>query len=117
MAYVYSTLTNGTVYRGYTKSGESDPLVTYSIEIAGGHGLMDSHFLVNDGVATKVPDAELEILLKDEHFKNHVKNGFVKYSKSKIDESKAISDLEKRDKSAQIVPQDFKDRGNEPEVN
>ena len=117
MAYVYSTLTNGTVYRGYTKGGETDPVVTYSIEIAGGHGLMDSHFLVNEGVATEVTDKELETLLKDEHFKNHVKNGFLKYSKTKTDKSKAISDLEKRDKSAQIVPQDFKDKKNEPKVN
>lgn len=109
MAFVYSTATAPIKYTGFKDTSNDLKEITYEITIKGGHGLVDKNFITPQGVMTIVTAEEAEILLKDDHFKMHVERGFMRLEKTKADTEKVSSDMEQRDKSAPLVPQDFVD--------
>jgi hypothetical protein len=109
MPYVYSTLSNDNIYASYDNSGtnKDTPVLQRSILIKGGAGIATKHLLTPLGIVTKVTDDELEHLQKNEDFQLHIKNGFIKFDKKKVDPEVAAADMASRDKSAPYVPEDI----------
>lgn len=113
--YVYSTATNSTNYVQYESNSSSDlgkikkradgSLV--KIEIHGGHGVANKHFVTPRGVMTKVSDEDMEILLQDQAFLRHHKAGFITYEKKSVNPEKMAANMADKDGSAPITPKDF----------
>jgi hypothetical protein len=117
--HVYSTGTNSTLYREYENRGDGTkiPVVRKQLLIKGGAGLARKQGLLTPlGVKTEVSDSDMEWLNANRSFQRHVESGFIKVMKQNIDPEKAAADMASRDKSAPLVPQDFKD-GDEPKTN
>lgn len=109
MPYVYSTLSNDNIYADYDNSGSNKdtPTVVRQILIKGGAGIATKHLVTPLGIVTKVEDHELEALLKNEGFKQHMENGFIKVDKKKVHVEVVVADMQTRDKSAPYVPEDI----------
>lgn len=75
--------------------------------IKGGSGVMGKNLITPDGVSTEVTQEEVEMLKKNTAFMRQMKRGYLKIMNEKMDATKAASDLEGRDKSDQMVEQDF----------
>ena len=56
---------------------------------------------------TEISDDDMELLEKDYHFQQHVKNGFINVMKKPGTAEKAVADMEKRDQSAPKTPEDY----------
>lgn len=113
MPFVYSTLSADVSYNVYypvdaqIKAGVRT--IQKSILIKGGSGVapLGKRALATQfGIVTEVTDEELEILKNDETFKTHLTHGFVSYASSKVDPEKIIVDMELRDDSSPIMPED-----------
>ncbi len=113
MTYIYSTLTSDNHYNVFDTSNSNgqSPIVRKSILVKGGTGVSNKHFVTPLGVVTNVTKEDLEILKKDEVFKTHVKNGFITFREDKVDTEVAAAEMETRDESAPLVPEDFKETG------
>lgn len=108
--YIYSTATQDNNYTAYEAERiDGMNVISKQVLIKGGAGLMSKHFVTPQGVATKVSDEDLEFLKSHIGFQDHLKAGFVKIDSRKMDIEKAIGDMNKRDRSAPIVPQDLKE--------
>lgn len=105
--FIYSTLANDTTYANYAKGGADLPSTTKKIKIKGGVGVPDKKENTVQGVVTEVSDEEHEHLQKNAVFQRHLKNGFVFVSDKARDPEKVAADMESRDPSAPIVPEDF----------
>lgn len=109
MFYIYSTLTNGTDYAVYSDSKNQDiPVVRKMISIKGGANLANKVLMTPKGAVTEVSDEEMEMLLKDYHFQNHVKHGHITYEKKEISVDKAVVNMNPKDESAPKTPDDYK---------
>lgn len=108
MKYIYSTMSCGVIYNFWTKpAGDgSIPSVQKSIEIAGGAGVADKHFVTPLGVVTAVSDEDFDYLAKHDLFILHEKNGYLKIQDSRIDVEVAVADMERRDQSSPLTPHD-----------
>ena len=108
MPYVYSTLSNDNIYASYDTSGsnKNTPILLRSILVKGGAGIATKHLITPLGVVTSVTDDELEHLKTNEVFQEHLRNGFIKIDKKKVDGEVAAADMASRDKSAPFVPED-----------
>lgn len=107
--YVYSTLTCDNTYNVYDNSGigtKDMPVKVRSIFIKGGTGIATKQLVTPLGIATRVTDEEMEILLKDEVFISQHKAGFLQYRKDQVDAEVAAADMVTRDGSAPYVPED-----------
>lgn len=106
--YVISTLTAANTYAVSEKFPEG-------ITIKGGANLADARTIVTPlgGVVTKVSDDQVEALNDDPTFKLHKENGFLTLSRSRPDPEAAVGadDLNSRDKSAPLTPQDVAAEG------
>lgn len=107
MPYVYSTLTAGQNYTAYTKGGGDLPVVQKVVTINGGTNLPDKNLITPRGVVTEVSTEDLEFLLDQPAFIQHVENGFITFDTAKKDVEVAVSDLQGRDGSAPLVPEDI----------
>lgn len=109
MPYVYSTLTAPVEYATWTKGGGDMPTIESVVRIAGGTGVVDRKTLVTPegAIVTKVTEKELTNLRDNEVFKLHEKNGFIVVKDHAEDGVAAASDMETRDQSAPLVPEDF----------
>lgn len=112
MPYVYSTATNATAYVEYKpdldkNSGFAE--VGKKVIIHGGHGVATKQFVTPKGVATKVSQEDLDFLLKNKSFQNHMKAGFITYDKSKVDTEKRAANMTKADGASPLTPDDFKE--------
>ena len=117
MPYVYSTLTNSTSYAIYKPTDPKQVgVIEKKILIKGGSNLATKTLITPLGVATKVSDEELELLEKDFHFKQHVKNGFITVDKRVLTPEKAVEHLNKRDLSAPKTPNDPEFKGKPPKT-
>lgn len=104
--YVYSTLTSDQIYANYGPSANGVPMLISKILIKGGANLMTKHLVTPHGVVTSVTAEELAELRKNEVFKLHEANGFLKISEAKADADEVAADMETRDQSAPLVQQD-----------
>jgi hypothetical protein len=109
MPYVYSTLTCDNIYTNYDNSGSNKdtPVVVRQILIKGGAGIATKHLVTPLGVVTNVTDDDLASLKLNEDFQAHMRNGFIKIDKKKVDVEVAAADMATRDKSAPYVPGDI----------
>lgn len=105
--YVYSTMTTGVRYVQYSKSVNDMPVVESFVDIAGGANLPDKHLVTPRGVVTKVTDEQLALLEQNPLFKRHKENGFIIVDSVKVDPEVKASDMEQRDDSSPLVPEDF----------
>lgn len=106
--YVYSTLSCDNSYTNYRSNHSNDmPVVHERVLIKGGANIATKLFGTPAGVMTSVSDNELEILEKNPVFQTHKDKGFITVRKSQVDVERAASDMEAKDSSAPVVPQDL----------
>ena len=110
MPYIASTLTSPTRYVDWLRAGDGSLVEKKSVTIKGGFGLAHKNFVTHQGaVLTSVTDEELSFLESDWHFKEHLKEGFVKViRKGPAEGEKAATDMKLGDKSQPINPLQFK---------
>lgn len=109
MPRVYSTITNSTAYVQYDKGVNDMPREVKRVVIQGGAGVAQKRTLYTPlGVATEVSKEELDFLEGDANFQRHVKAGFLKVVKTgRTDADVVAADMQQRDGSAPLVPNDF----------
>lgn len=106
--YVFSTATCDNVFAfNYDQSGKART----KIMIKGGHGVANKHFETPQGIMTKVADEEAAMLEGHPAFQRMAKAGFYVIEAQKADPEKVASDMEGRDGSAPLVPQDYELKG------
>ena len=119
MPFVYSTLSNNQQYAIYPPDIDpkqiTHPLRT--ILVKGGANVAAKNSLIAPkGVVTNVSKEGLEVLSNHPMFLRHKKLGFISTDDKKTDPENASKGMTKKDKSAQLVDDDFKE-GNKPIVN
>lgn len=109
--YVVSTLSANMNYTTYAPGAADIPNPVHNVEIMGGANIPDKFMRTPEGGAiTPVTAEEVDALQRNEVFKLHQKNGFIKIlDKEPRNSTVASSDLEQRDQSAPTVDQDFKE--------
>lgn len=107
--YIFSTLTSDQVYTRTAQGGADLPVTTASVFIAGGTNVPDKYLITKYGVMTAVTDEEMQVLLENEVFKLHQKNGFITIRDKPADAEKVAADMETRDQSAPLVDADFEE--------
>lgn len=105
--YVYSTLSSDVAYTNHAPGGADLPQALPSVLIKGGAGVITGRLDTPRGVVTEITEAQAEYLRANVVFKLHEKNGFVEISGTKTDPNKVAAEMEGRDQSAPIVPQDL----------
>ena len=119
MPYVYSTLSADVNYNDYypapslvSKTAGAEPrVVKSSVLIKGGSGVMPipdpkKPHVTTFGVRTEVTDHELEFLEQHETFKTQVAAGFIRVERKKLHPEKVAADMELRDDSSPVMPED-----------
>lgn len=114
--YVYSTLSANMDYTGWVDGGGDLPRVEWAVRIGGHANVANKHFDTPRGVITGISSEELELLKSNPIFLMHEKNGFITVEQSNEDIEKVVADMEGRDQSAPLVPEDFEAEGKEPPV-
>lgn len=109
--FIYSTLPNSQYYITYHPQDGVNQVIREKerVLVKGGSGIANKHFVTPLGVVTQVTEAEYEILKEHRLFKLHEKNGYIQVRKTKVDAEVAAADMETRDGSSPIVPEDFKE--------
>lgn len=115
--YVYSTMTTDVRYVQYSKSANDIPVVESFVDIAGGANVPDKHLVTPRGVVTKITSEQLALLEGNPLFKRHQENGFIIVDTVKVDPEVKASDMEQRDDSAPLTPEDFPKSGDEDKDN
>jgi len=105
--WIFSTLTASQNYTTYAQGGADLPLTDRQILIRGGANLADKHIITPRGVATEVTEEQYAVLQTIDAFQQHLKGGFLSVSKTKPEEEVAAADLNSRDDSAPLTPQDY----------
>lgn len=105
--FVYSTLTCSNTYTSYRKTENELPEVESRIVIHGGSNVATKHLVTPRGVVTEVSDEQLAILLDNELFQRHMKNGFIAVETVKVDPEQVAADMVTRDEGAPLTPNDY----------
>lgn len=118
MAYIYSTLTAGVDITFYQDQVMGDIIIpraivrTISINggnntaIAGQNGV--GLYTPTNGVVTVVRNEDLDLLIKNPHFKQYVDGGFIRYDYSEKESKEKVSaDMKPADQSAPLTPKGF----------
>ena len=113
--FIYSTMSAPVRYCAAVENPNNDlPTPQDGIVIAGGTGVANKNLVTPTGaVATRVTGEQLEALKTDRVFALHLENGFLKISEHEADGEAVASDMESRDKSAPLTPQDYEAVGEE----
>lgn len=115
--FIYSTLTGAVKYNTYgNDEGAALPRVLRSVIIKGGANLADKNLVTPKGVMTEITEEQLADLREIPVFQLHEKNGFIKIETANRDVEKTVSDMQARDESAPLTPDDFIDSEIKPEV-
>lgn len=104
--YIYSTLSSDVKYTNYRQGGADLPIEDESILIRGGTGVINDRLVTPRGVVTEVTEVQLEALRSNPVFRTHEENGFIVISDINTDPEKIAADMQGRDQSAPLVPQD-----------
>lgn len=113
MIYVISTLSNDQIYCTYADRKDVK-VVLKEFLIKGGANIQNRRtlFASNEGVITPINEADFAELEKIPLFKFHQDRGFIKVRKTnESDAKKAAENMNTKDKSAQLTPEDYKKRG------
>lgn len=110
MPYVYSTATSDSIFTTYTKTepGQAGK-VLQQVLIKGGANLAKGkgQLITKYGYRTEVTDHELELLKGSTNFQKMITAGFLRVDERKLDAEKIAGEMEPRDESAPLVPQDY----------
>lgn len=110
--FIYSTMSAPVRYCAAVEGGGDLPVPQDGIVIAGGTGVANKNLITPTGaVATRVTGEQLEQLRTDRVFNEHLKNGYLLVSAGEKDAEVVASDMESRDASAPLTPQDFEATG------
>lgn len=104
---VYSTLTNGQTYTATKPGPNNTPLKIGAVHIRGGANLPDKHVITRYGAMTKVTQEQMDILNQNHVFQRHVERGHITVSQRAENADTVAADMEGRDKSSPLVPQDY----------
>lgn len=118
MPYVYSTCSNDQVFVEYHKNeANSQNEIVKRVLINGGANVAPVKRLVTPrGIPTKITEEELEWLKAKKNFQHQVKAGFLSFSDHNVDAEVAAADMNGRDLSAPLVPQDYQKRSDGDEA-
>lgn len=105
--YVYSTLSAPVRYSFYEKGAGDMSREASAILIRGGANVADKNFVTPRGVVTTISAEEYAKLKENKLFQTHVDNGYITVEEKQVDIDKIVSDMEGRDQSSPLVPQDF----------
>lgn len=105
--FVVSTLTANMKYTNWEKGASDLKRRARSVLIQGGSNVANKHLVTPRGVITKVSAEQVEILESNPSFKRHKERGYVKVEKYKAAVEKMVSDMESRDLSAPLTPDDY----------
>jgi hypothetical protein len=109
MPYVYSTASADIAYSIWEKGGADLSTPRTIVTIKGKANVAQARTLMTPkGAATFVTESQLQALEQNDAFKRHKEKGFVKVDKQEVEADKAVRDLEKKDGSAPLTPEDFK---------
>lgn len=122
MPYIYSTLANDQAYTDHEPLSDKGALQREKqrVIIKGGAGVANDRLITPLGVVTKITDQEMSVLQKNEVFRLHKQNGYIKIGNHEVDAEVMAADMTTRDESAPMVPGDFNaehDGVSEPIVN
>jgi hypothetical protein len=112
--YVFSTLSSDQAYSVVKSRADGSYDIVGSVLIRGGANVADKHFVTPRGVMTRITEDEFKAIENDTSFILHVANGYLKYEDAPADVEKVVADMEGRDQSAPLTPNDFGD--NDPEA-
>ena len=113
MIYVISTMSNDQNYCVYADRNDVK-VVVKEIVIKGGANVQNRRTLQisSQGVTTPISEADYEDLKKNPVFNFHQDHGYIKVVQTnESDARKKVEKMASKDKSAQLTPQDYKDRG------
>lgn len=105
--FVYSTMSASVKYTSYRKTVNDLPEVVYQVLIAGGANVANKHVVTPRGVVTEVSADDLAHLEQNELFQRHKKNGFILVDSIKVDPEVKAADMQHRDSSAPMTPNDY----------
>lgn len=111
--YVYSTLSANMDYTIWKQGGGDLPAVAGTVRIGGHANVADKHFDTPLGVSTGISSSDLELLKVNPTFLLHEQNGYIIVKQADDDIETVVADMEGRDQSAPLVPQDFEAAGQE----
>ena len=118
MPYVTSTMSTDVQYTKYAESeanGANTPIA--HVIVKGGSGVANKKLAVADGVLTpfgvqtKIDNDEAQLLEENETFRKHRDAGYVKIHAMPVAAGIVARDMEERDKSAPIRPEDLTKSG------
>lgn len=113
MFHVYSTLANPNRYAQYRPNSPNGVnIIEREITIKGGSGIAQKNIGTVFGIHTAVSDDDMEWLKDDFAFKQHVKSGYIRYEKQKINNEAAAADMITRDQKTDacpVVPEEYDD--------
>lgn len=107
--FVYSTLATDVIYQAYETGGADIPVATHSVLIKGGAGVANQNIITPLGVMTKITEEQMAICESNNIFQLHRKNKFIVVRESQSEIETVVADMEGRDNSAPLVPEDFTD--------
>lgn len=106
---VFSTLAADTAYASWV-AGDNGVLYQNhekTVLIKGGAGVANDRIITPLGVCTEITDEQYDAIKDDETFKLHVRNGFVLVTDKPAPIEVVVPDMEARDNSAPLVPEDY----------
>lgn len=105
MNYVQSTASQDMTYPIYTEGKQNQATIIKKIIVYGTANVANpTSLLTPQGMVTELSDEDVALLKKSAAFQRHVEKGFMKLcDKSQLD----VSDMEKKDGSAQIQDKDY----------
>ena len=113
--YIYSTLTASQKYPIWIRTpGRDIPRIQSYVLIHGGANLPSKVLVTPRGVVTSISDDEFERLIQCPGFQQHVDNGFLVVEDREYDPDSVAENMEPKDFSAPMVPEDFEADGVKP---
>ncbi len=108
MPYVYSTISNDVDYAVYRNTSSKElSIIDRVVTISGKANVATKKLITPKGVVTEVSEKDLEFLLNDFHFKEHMAAGFVCIEKREHSVEKVIKNMTEKDRSAPKTPDDY----------
>lgn len=107
MHYVFCTLSCDQAYTKYEKGADGSNIVVGSIFIAGKANITNKNLITPKGMMTEVSDSDMEFLMGDYHFNEHVKNGFITVESKAAPVESVVRDMKAKDSSAPKTQEDL----------
>lgn len=113
MPFVYCTASNDSIFAVYDKHSEPGRarVIKKSVLVKGGANVATGkgELITKYGVRTEVSDEDLKLLESSVNFQKMKEAGFITVSHHKVHAETAAAEMNKRDESAPLVPEDYTD--------